>query len=52
MAILPLTGLVEESKRLKELSIYFLVEALQGFVYSLKAYFEITDKKFDERLNV
>ena len=50
--LLPLSGLVENEKRLKDLSIYFLVEALQAFVNSFKSYFGVTDKKFDERLNV
>jgi hypothetical protein len=50
--LLPLTGLVENEKRLKDLSIYFSVEALQAFVASFKSYFGITDPKFDIRLNV
>ena len=50
--LLPLSGLVENEKRLKDLAIYFSVEALQAFVFSFKAYFGINDKNFDVRLNV
>ena len=49
--LLPLSGMVENEKRIKDLSIYFLVETVQAFVNSVKAYLKIDDKKFDEKLN-
>ena len=52
LLFLPLSGLVESEKRLRDLSVYFSVEALQAFVYSYKAYMGITDKNFDKNLNV
>ena len=51
MCLFPLSGFVEVEKRIKDLSIYFLVETLQAIVYSLKAYYEVVDKQFDAKLN-